>query len=376
MRILLITISFCLTVSVAIGQSFDNVISSNRYIDCQDVSFNAFPIIEQLYANNQIDSIYQFLDYWESKCGIMESTSRLKNILGIKTHNFEPDSISPSWIDRLISYRRNLEQRGFHPFYYPYEPYKDFRLRRFLFDSLTQEIARRISSSNLDESLLLDFYSNASPTFEKIKVAPKESKLNQFYSADYNKTLWKPQLHIAFATGVILNYGNLSIFGVRPNFGMVMGGKQLRHNYDLILDFRTGPSKDKYSFVYGDSLISEDIWTGMYLGAEYTFDFIHSRKLDVGISPGIGYDRITALTVKNDYGEDAMFLSSFNKNIGLVFKYKYGKNGGYVGLHFRYNWVNYDNPGGTNLDGEYLNVRLTIGSIFDYWRDARLKNLE
>ena len=373
---LLFTISFSLAFSALIGQSFDEIISSNRYIDCRDVTHNALPITEKLYHNNQIDSLYQFIDYWESKCGFLEPAFRLRNILKIRTNKFETDSISDSMIELLILYRRKLENNDFYQFHNRIRLRSDPYLTKSPFDSFTQKIASTTTSSNLDESLLLDFYTKGSPTFKEIKEAANNSRLKQHHTKIYNKTLWQPQFHLALVTGVIQNYGDLSIFGTRPVFGFVLGGKQLRHNFDLILDFRAGPSKEEYTFIYEDSLISEDTWTGMYVGAEYTFDFIHSEKLDVGISPGIGYDRITALTIDNDYGEDAKFLSSFNKNIGLVFKYKYGKQGGYVGLHFRYNLTNYDNPGGTELKGKYLNIRFTIGSIFDYWRDSKLKYLE
>jgi len=64
------------------------------------------------------------------------------------------------------------------------------------------------------------------------------------------------------------------------------------------------------------------------------------------------------------------------ENIGVVFKYKYGKRGGYLGLHLRYNWADYDNPGGTRLNGEYFNARLTIGNIFNSTKSFRLQNLE
>ena len=368
-------VCFCFSIATLKAQSFDDVIAANRYIDCRDVTFNATSIIGRLYSHDQIDSIYQFLNYWKKKCGNMESIFRLRNILDIKTGRFDPDSISNSWIELLIAYRRSLEIT--HNYIYaPDRVQHDLLAEKNKFDSLTRQIAFGTLSDNIDGSLILDFYSDEAPSFGNIKSASEESRLRALHQKSYIRTFRRPQGHIAFATGLVLNYGNISIFGTRPNFGIVMGGKVLRHNYDAILDFRAGPSKENYSFIYQDSLITKNTWTGMYAGLEYTYDFVTTSKVDVGISPGIGYDRITTLTMDNEYGEDAAFLSSFNKNIGVVFKYKFGRNGGYLGLHLRYNWTNYKNPGGTPLDGEYLNIRLTIGSIADFLRDARLRNLE
>ncbi|MEL7222518.1 MAG: hypothetical protein AAGJ93_14445 [Bacteroidota bacterium] len=361
------------TVLVTNAQSFDDLVSSNKYIDCQDVSFNAFPIIEKLYADRKIDRLLEFLDYWESKCGPNEPAFRIRNILKIDRGEFDSDVISLEWIDLLIMYRSNLEERKKVP---SGLPVSDLAQRMLLLDNLSREMAGGMFSINEDETLLLDFYGSESPNFTRIRLASEASKLKRIHRDVERKTSWQPELHLAFVTGLSQNNGNISLFGTRPNFGLVMGGKQRRHNYDLVLDFRAGPSRDQYSFVYRDSLITDDIWTGMYVGLEYTYDFVHSKKLDVGLSPGIGYDRLTALTADNEYGIDPLFLSSFNHNLGLVFKYRYGRNGGYIGLHIRYNWVNYSNPGGTPLDGEYLNVRLTLGSIFDHWRENRLRNLE
>ena len=365
----------CMSLSIltARAQSFDDIISANRYIDCQDVTHNAQAIIADLYINDHVDSLYQFLHYWESKCGPMEYTFRLKNILDIKTGQFNPDSLSSWWIESLISYRRSAERRDYD-LYYPYN--RDLLSQTRAFDSLARYIASQTLSTSLDGSLILDFYSSKWPTFEKIRSAPDESRLKQLYNEMYMKTFRLPQSHLAFLTGVVQNYGNISIFGTRPNFGLAMGGKYLRHNFDLILDFRAGPSKEPYSFVYQDTLITDDTWTGMYVGLEYTFDFVQRGKIDIGLSPALGYDRITALTTENDYGEDPKFLSGFNKNIGLVVKYRFGAYGGYAGLHLRYNWVHYDNPGGTLLEGEYLNIRLTIGSIANFWRNSRLRALK
>lgn len=356
------------------AQTFDDVIASRRYINCQDVTFNAVTIISDLYARHRIDSIYLFTDYWESKCAPMPSTITLRRILDIRSGRFSPDSITPLWIEELVAYKQRMAYkrhwRG------PDIYVNDFFRQHERMDSLSRRMAAETLSDNIDARLLLDFYSADSVTFEKINAAPADSRLGMFYRERYRQVFRSPLAHWAFITGLVQNYGRISIFGNRPNFGVALGSKWLRHNCDIILDFRAGPSKEDYSFVYNDSLISGHSWTGMYVGLEYTFDFIHTAKLDVGISPGIGYDRITALTTDNDYGEDPLFLGSFNKNVGIVIKYKFGKTGGYLGWHLRYNWVDYKNPGGTPLEGHYLNIRLTIGSLWDYFRQSRLESLE
>jgi hypothetical protein len=350
---------------------------ANPRIDCGDVTYNAVPIIGKLYSRQQIDSIYLFLDYWKDKCFPMpmEPILRLRNILDIRTGRFDTDSINGGLIELLMLYRKGLDTR---PYYYDYwyPQAVDDAAAKKAYDSLTQRIASETLTTNTDEALVLDFYSRPSPTFENIRTTPQPARLKSVYHEVYSRALAMPLFHIALITGAIQTQGNLSVFGTRPNFGMAMGSKWMRNNLDLLLEIRAGPSKERYSFVYQDSLITHDKWTGGYVGIEYTFDFIETNKISVGLSPGLGYDWITAREADEDNDEDAVSLPAFNQNAGLVLKYKFGKAGGYVGLHLRYNSVRYKNPGGTPLDGGYFNVRLTIGSIFDQLRMTRLKNLE
>jgi hypothetical protein len=364
---------FCFQSNTA--QNFDEIISSNRYINCDDVTLNASTMIRGFYDNKQIDKIYEFLTYWESKCGEIEEIYRLRTVLDINGNQFNSLSISEETIEDLLYYRnlRNAESNSINNF-----DGGESELDRSLksLDQLIQTIARNSNPRTIDERLIVDFYAQEKPTFAAIKNAPNTSRVKEMHSEAYQRAYRMWQWHWAFAGGVYVPYGNISLFGTRPTVGLVMGGKHLRHNIDLIMDIRVGPSEEDYTFVYQGDVITDDTWTGIYFGAEYTFDFINTKTFDVGISPGIGYESITALSTDEDSDDDGKFLESFNYNVGLVVKYKYGKRGAYVGLQVRYNWADYENFGGTPLNGEYLNVRLTLGKIFNFDRHFRLQNLD
>jgi hypothetical protein len=370
-----ITITFCIFITNIYAQSFDDIISENKYIDCTDVSYNAASIIEESYRDNQIERIYDFLDYWESKCGEIEEINRIRTILDINQNKLIAQSLSEATIEDLMYYRSSLNPINENMI-------KSFRFDRDYYqslasiDDLTQEMSRNSRSNTLDGNLILDFYADPNPSFDKIKTAPNSSKLKELHTNVYNKTYRMWEWHYALMTGATEHYGNISLFGIRPNFGIAFGVKNLRHNLDVVIDFRAGPSSEEFEFVYEGELLKDDTWTGTYFGLEYTYDFINTKKFDIGISPGLGYDRITVVNGEDDDEVDPKFLSSFNRNIGVVFKYKYGKRGGYLGLHLRYNWADYDNPGGTRLNGEYFNARLTIGNIFNSTKSFRLQNLE
>lgn len=374
------TLFFCLVLSLAQGQDFDDIISKNRFVDCQDVSFNALSIIKDFNDNNQTQKIYEFLNYWESKCGASEITNRLKTILDIKYGRFDSFTMNSSTIEDMANYKGNLKFvrdstsliNEIPEFSYIRQ---DLKLMSSL-NSLTQYIAQSSSAGSQDNQYILNFYADPNPSFSAIKTAPNSSKLKFLHANAYEEARKMWQWHYAFVGGVVNYQGDLSIFGTRPFIGMALGAKRLRHNLDMVVDFRLGPSKEEYSFVYQGDLITDDSWNAFYVGAEYTYDFINTNKIDLGVSGGIGYESITAIQGDEDTDEDGKFLESFNTNAGLVFKYKYGKRGGYAGLQLRYNWADYSNRGGTPLQGNYLNLRLTFGKLFNFDRHERLQNLE
>ena len=372
-------IATCALIAVLIGktnaQSFDDIIAARRAIDCRDVAYNALDIISSLYAHNETDSLYSFLSYWEDKCGGRNrAIQHCYNILDLKTNKAKPDSVSSKDIALLIQYREIMENEHFMYRWWP-ALYGDNPEEKAFYNYLRQ-IAQNSQSDFEDGNKILAFYQAQKPNFNEIKQAPKTTKLSQAYHQTYLNTDKLPQFHIGFVTGFTQHYGKLNLFGTRPTFGFVVGMKQLKHNYDIVMDFRAGDSPNSYDIIYDDELIATKDYMGMYIGFEYAYDIYYSKKIDVSLSPGIGWDRITALYLDNDYGEDPKFVNSFNYNGGLVLKYKYGKKGGYLGIHARYNWANYQNKGGTELSGEYFNLRLVWGNIFNAYRAHRLKMLE
>lgn len=366
-----------LTFLVVAQDPFDEYIRRRPNVSCEDVNYNAYEIIKRLHAKRETDSLYTFLNYWERHCGPVDPIESFRLVLDISTRKFDASRIDSTLFVTLMRHGdANLDLFDIRPWHHPYRYYYHYPSPSL--DSLRiiiQEIAGRAYSNNPDEQLILNFYASEDPSFEEIRNASEESILRRLWEEMNKETRKLGQGHFALATGVVRYTGNASIFGTRPNLGFILGGKKMRHNFDFILAFRMGPSRREYTFQYEDNEITHRDWTGMYVGTEYTYDFISTRWIDMGLSGGIAYDRITAITADNDFGEDPDFLNSFNKNAGLVIKYRVKEDGLYFGLHLRYNWVDYNNPNGTPLDGEYLNIRFVVGTISNFDRQRTLRTL-
>jgi hypothetical protein len=367
------------------AQTFDDIVLKNRYVDCRDVNYNAPGLVRSLREKNEIDSLYSFLDYWQGKCGTLDYIQSMRLLLDIKTANFDSTTVDGALFNTLISYKQIYPHyHSWHPVFVDYfnpmhrDSQQEYNQLQLLLQNETRKIASDIQATySTDEALLQDFYAADSVSFAKIKQSsPKDSKLRRLYDKELAKTLRMPEFHAALFAGYYHPFGKLDVFGPHPSVGAIFGARQLRHNYDLVLDVRFGRSQENYEFVYQGDLMEDDRWTSFYFGFEYTYDFIATKKFRMGLSPGIAYNGITAVNEDDTDDDDAKILPSLDVNGGLALKYTFGKNGGYAGLQARYHWVDHRNPGGTELDGNYLSLRLIFGSIFNYDREYRLRQLD
>lgn len=362
---------------VAAAQSFDDMMLRKPYVNCKDVTFNAARLIEQLYKTSEIDSLYGFLEYWEGKCGDQEAIYQLRLLLDIKTANFDTTQVSNELFNHLLAAKPSQHDPSFfYPFPQPANTDYDVALKNI--NTEIKKIAASIEQTySVDEALIVKFYKSDSSDFTSIKNASTTtSKLKRIHEQEIKQVLRMPEHHIAFFTGYYQPFNKLEVFGPHATLGLMGGFKQRRNNFDLVLDIRMGRSKDEYEFIYNGTLMKDDRWTSIYAGLEYTYNFIEVKKFRVGISPGIGYNGITAVRGDDDEDKDAKTLPSYDANVGLAFKYHFGKAGGYAGLQLRYHWVDHHNAGGTELNGSYLSARLILGSIFNEWRVYKLKRLD
>jgi hypothetical protein len=365
---------------LAHAQNYDALMLRNPYVTCQDVTFNAARLIRQLHQKSEIDSLYNFLTYWEDKCGTNEAIYQLRVVLDIKTANFDTAQVTKELFEHLLAFRpvQHPELNSYFPIAERPLVIRDYEVALKNITLEIQKIAASIEQTySTDEALIAEFFKSESPTFDGIKNASAEkSKLRKIYDEELRSVLRMPEGHMALFAGYYQPFQKLEIFGPHPTIGVLLGFKQKRHNFDFAFDVRFGRSKNEYEFLYNGTLMQDDRWTSIYVGLEYTYNFIETKRFRAGLSPGLGYNGITAVRADEDEDKDSKILPSYDVNGGLVLKYHYGKRGGYTGLQLRYHWVDHRNAGGTELNGSYLSVRLIIGSIFNEWREYKLNQMK
>lgn len=372
--IYLLLLAFCMAMSSsAQTYSFDHIILKNTVIRCEDIQFNAYSVIKELHTRKQYDSLYRFIDYWENKCGVLEQSFRLRQLLDIDQGRFNPDKIGAEWIEFLIEYRET-SNRGLPP---P-QTQEDININQQLesLNSFLHNYARSIPvpAGSLDAMLLLDFYSRKYPTFTKIDDAsPEESRLSEFYHHEQRRLETIATWEIALNLGYYKPFGKIERFGGHPVFGLGYIYNVKRHSFALQLDIHAGPSRDEYTVVYNGAQITHRTWTNIYAGLEYHYSFIKKEQFSLSISPGVGYDGISAIPSDNDYGEESKTLRSLNASLGLQGKYRYDEEHA-VGLQLRINRADYVNTGGTRLNGGYVTLKVSW-SFMDDVRTSNRRNL-
>jgi hypothetical protein len=373
MKYLYLSLVLCTSISgIAQNYSFEQIISKNTVIRCEDVQLNAYSIIKGLHERNEIDSLYRFIDYWETKCNVTEMSFRLTQLLDIDQGRFNPDKINGEWIDFLLAYKTTSlmgPAQGTTP--------EELKINQQLdhLNTFLHEFARNIATPvSTDAQLLLAFYASKYPTFTKIaEASPEESRLSEFYHHERRQTERAAVMDIFFNIGYYHPFGKMERFGGHPIFGVGYGYSSRRHSGVFQFDIHAGPSRDEYTIVYNGAKISHRQWTGMYMGIEYYYHVIKREQFSFAFSPGIGYDRISALTSEDD--DTSVALRSLNLSFGLQGKYRYNDDH-YVGIQVRLNRADFNNPGGTTLNGGYVTIKAFWSFTDDLQTSMRRKSLK
>jgi hypothetical protein len=163
--------------------------------------------------------------------------------------------------------------------------------------------------------------------------------------------------------GTWMPTGNLRTLGTHASASYLLGYRKMKNEYDLVATARLGTTTaQNYSILRSDTVYSRNYYGGGYIGAEYTRYFVHTEKFDFGPTIGFGYDEFDIAT-DTDATQTSLSptqIFTLNLNTGLRFKYFFHK-AWFVGLVLKYNSLNYENKGGTDLRGNACSIDISYG---------------
>jgi hypothetical protein len=163
--------------------------------------------------------------------------------------------------------------------------------------------------------------------------------------------------------GTWMPTGYLGALGIHPTIGYVFGIRKKRNEYDLVgIGRLVNSTAQNYSILRNDTVYTRNYFGGGYVGFEFTRYLVHTIKCDFGPTFGVGYDEFD---IASDTDVKLTSLSpteiyTLNLNTGLRFKYFYHK-ALFAGLVLKYNFIHFENKGGTDLKGNAFTIDISYG---------------
>jgi len=329
---------------------------------CNDVFINAMEVLPKYYREKNFDSLNVAIHIWENSCGQVPQIKITYILFAIQQRTFKIGQLDSSSIILLNEYAERFQlyhQQG--------AVYTSPQTLFYRFSSAWAGLM--LENKHLDENEKFV----CSVLKGEIKNPEKEIRANSALYPELMTLVSKNdkderdgfRANYTIISGAWIPTGNLSLLGVKPSIGFQIGARNKRHQIDLTFQIRFLKSDSPYTVKRNGELIVRDAYFGGYVGLDYNYYFISNQKTDLGIVVGMGYDGfdISGSDYYNNYYNDYLRptgIGSFNANGGLRFNY-YVSPSFYLGLQGRYNWINYGNPGGTNLNGDGYSSDLIIG---------------
>jgi hypothetical protein len=344
---------------------------------CEEIQYAVMQLAPLYYQDGKIDTARLLLDYWGNRCGIDETNYRTRVLWAIDTGTFSDTLIDNTTINHLDLYQwfatdtsgQILET---YNYYTPYTP--DPGLLTW-YHSFTDSIARRAlgyPDLSAEERFFAEFYLHPSDSMYTLLESDdlKDTKLARLYHQPVAGELTDWLYHMAAAAGVWIPYDKLTKVGAHPTIGGYAGVRHNRMIYNLGLGIAVGRSLNNYNVFYNDSLYSSDNFMGINIALEAGRQLISWRRHELELLCGLDLGMMEVLSLTNNpddkNDDESRFLKSPSMHLGASYRY-YLKNERYFGLSSRYQFLNFNNKGGTNLRGNALTITIEYGIGTNPW---------
>ncbi len=331
---------------------------TKSYPTCNDVYINALNVLPKLYRRNVFDSMYIALDIWKEACGDIPEIKYTTLLLSIDQATFKDSVLDSSIIDLLVNYSNSYHfiqrNRGIY-----YEREKSF----YKFSSGWASLIIKSKMLNENERLICKVFTDeiSDPAFE-IKTNPEKYLLFTKLIKQHEEAQRKqPRSNTTLMTGIWMPTGKLKLLGSHPSAGFQFGLRKGRNQTDFTVQLRFLKSASTFLVNRNNTLYESDAYFGGYIGLDYTYFLATSGQVEFGLMGGLGYDGFDLFKSTGNYQYlRPLSIGSLNLNGGLKFNF-FMSSVFYFGLQGRYNWIHYNNKGGTDMGGNAFSIDLLFG---------------
>ncbi len=385
--IALFLITFCTCqIFAQVKDTMVEQLMTKRTLPCIDIYYNTITLIPQLYKEGKTDTINAIIRYANRHCELYTASVAYILLRSIQTHNFQEainegliqgirhDSLQPaSYYEKNIigflnAYIQDATRKN-DTLQYTGELY-NLRVAERGYINFIKEMASSLATrTDLKpvEQFLVGLYSNpASARFSDLKTNSYNGTLLQ---KAYNKTEGDDGLEYSLFASSWKPFGKLAILGDHPSVGCFLGNRQDKFFGGMSFSVAFNKSPTIFQVKKNDSIFQTDRFVQYYIGYDIGQALYSTKRTEFTLNGGLGYDGINVLT-KNGDKYPSRTLGSFNWNLGAGFKVflRHHEHDGhishtYIGLQAKYNFVNYNNRGGTDLTGRSAIFSIMFGGF-------------
>lgn len=354
----------------------------------EDISFNCSRLIPQYYKESKHDSIHLLLDYWLKKTYEFIIENRLWD--GSDIRLYEPivrfeilyaisgDSLSEQKnLPEFLIENKKIYDKYFHWTWstsyrsITFNHYIDKKWISNEFNNFTFQLAQNLMCDMSDslsvEYLLCKIYSKDFGYFYKnIKHHKlRDSFLQKSCKEHLQRTVNSYYYHASIFTGYWIPLGNKKILGKHPQIGMSLGFTKKRIISELIIAIGFQNTKKSYTFNHENGIRSTRKFQNNFFGLDMGYELIRKNHFSYNVFGGIAWDALIISPEDNNPNQEGHTMSAINLNSAIGIKYFYGRFcTRYFEFQLRYNYVNYNTNGGSDLSGNIVSLRFAF-NLYD-----------
>lgn len=393
-----LTLSFLVLAVFSFGKSGDTKqqLQSKKELNTNDARYNTVCLIPKLYKENKQDSIESIIKNYEKNYGERaylqvtpvivpyEIVSRIKN----RTFKEEIRNISAKDADGRIKLSdAEFYEENIFSYLEWYLTNFDIRTKTGqykknirvaygdYFDFMRSFAKKQLDKPGLSavETFLLNFF--AHPSF---------SMYAQLEGTDFDGTIlqkaWEQYseqftgisgVNIALISGLWVPQGNLALLGNHPYIGCTPGYRKNRLMADINFNIRWINAPNTYIIIANNYKYRSTYFFGTYAGLDCGYRLFGNRN-EIDLLGGVAWDGFNSFQKNsnntNSDNNTTKIISTLNLNAGLCYRFFVShkvKNNyeyhSYLALQAKYNFLHYNNAGGTNLDGNAFSIGLAYG---------------
>ena len=218
-----------------------------------------------------------------------------------------------------------------------------------------------ISCDELEGNIFYKQFSGYFPSEEKNHST---IFLQDVQYSGYSSFSERSDLNVGIITGIWIPTGKIETLGAHPQFGFFMGGKRCRFEYSLSVLGRFLPTANEFTVKHEGVLYDTTKYFGWYLGVDIGYEIFYRKGNGILLLAGMGWDAFRSEFIEEE--ETPVIRNSFNFNSGVGYRYYYREKESmsYIEVDFKYNFLDFKNPGGTDLSGNAVSIFFIWGNIF------------